>query len=64
MNITELASIGFLIIGLTLFTAGIAIYWLTTPTAEWSTIVIMIGMLLVIGAIVLLIVSFDPVVTK
>lgn len=59
MNVLQIFSILVLIAGLVIFFIGLTIYAVLNPAPEWCSLVIMIGMLFVLGAIVLVITSID-----
>jgi len=57
MNTTKLTSILLLLLGAAAFVIGLLIYWYTLPVSPLASVLIMIGILLMLGAIIILCIS-------
>lgn len=59
MNVFTATSFGILFLGSILYITGLLIYWNTNPVSEWGEASIVIGLLLLLGAIIMLCISMQ-----
>lgn len=59
MHILKFISIILLLSGVGFFAAGLWLYWTTNPISNWASVLIMIGIIVLLGAIILLIISLQ-----
>jgi hypothetical protein len=54
MNSIKVISVLILLLGIAALTVGLIIYWYTLPVSPWASVLVLIGILLMLGAIILL----------
>lgn len=59
MHPLKIVSIILLLTGIVVFVAGMLLLWLTKPPYGWANVLITTGILFLLGAIIMLAVSFE-----
>lgn len=59
MHALKIASVLILIAGVILFSTGVIVYWINNPVPNWASGFVMSGLLIILGAIILLCISLQ-----